>query len=312
VDHWRTVVGVTDAVLADVVRRDGIDILVDLSGHTGGHRLAMFARKPAPVQVSWAGYFDTTGLEAIDYILLDRYVCPEGDERLYSERVVRLPDGYLCYAPQSTQAVAPLPAPSRGYVTFGCFNKVSKVTPQVVALWSRILHGMPAARLCLKDTALDDRTVCERYTRLFADQGIGSERLTLLGRTPYQEYLETYGQIDIALDPFPFNGGTTTIESLWMGVPVVTLAGDRFVGRMGVSHLSNVGLSELITDSPDVYVQTALRLASDLRGLESIRAGLRGRISTSPLCDGERFTRALERVYRDIWRVWCSAEPARN
>jgi predicted O-linked N-acetylglucosamine transferase (SPINDLY family) len=312
VDHWRTVVGVTDAVLADVIRRDGIDILVDLSGHTAGHRLETFARKPAPVQVSWVGYFDTTGLDTIDYILLDRFVCPAEAEGGYSERVLRLPDGYLCYAPQSDQPVAPLPASTCGYVTFGCFNKVAKVTPQVVELWSRILHTVPEARLCLKDTAFDDAAVRERYTRLFASHGIGHDRLTLLGRTPYQEYLETFAQIDIALDPFPFNGGTTTIESLWMGVPVVALAGDRFVGRMGVSHLSNLGLSELIADSPAAYVDTAVQLACDLPRLTALRSGLRERMTASPLTDGQRFTQALEGLYRQMWRTWCATQSPRE
>ena len=311
-DHWKSLVGITDANVADAIRRDQIDILVDLTGHTGGHRLGVFARKPAPVQATWIGYFGTTGVKAIDYIIVDRFLCPEGDEAYYSEAVVRLPDSYLCFAPQASPEIGPLPALSRDYVTFGSFNKVAKLTPDVVSLWARILHAVPGARLCLKDSAIDDVAVQRRCRDLFAERGISEDRLTLLGRTPYTEHLTAYRDVDLALDPFPFNGGTTTVESLWMGVPVVTLAGDHFVSRMGVSHLSTVGLSELIAISEDDYFERAVTLANDLPRLIQYRSELRQRVTRSSLCDGPRFTRGVEAAYRDMWYRWCRSRVTAN
>lgn len=306
-DRAVSLVGIVDRVAEEVIRRDGIDILVDLSGHTGGVRLPLFARKPAPVQATWIGYFDTTGLEAIDYIILDRFVCPPGDESLYTERVVRLPESYLCYAPQTDNPVAPLPALSRGQVTFGCFNKTAKINSSVVAVWSQILRALPMARLCLKDGSFDDPGVREHFTSLFEEHGVTANRLTFLGWSPYADYLTAYGDIDIGLDPFPFNGGTTTVEALWMGVPVITLAGDHFVSRMGVTHLSAVGLPQLIAESPESYVEKAVSLAGDPRGLAEMRAGLRDRMRRSPLCDAPRFTRGLEAAYRQMWQAWCES-----
>jgi predicted O-linked N-acetylglucosamine transferase (SPINDLY family) len=303
--HWASLVGVRDDVAADAIRRDQIDILIDLSGHTSAHRMGIFARKPAPVQVSWIGYFDTTGLPTIDYLLADRSICPPGDERYYVEEVMRLPDGYLCYAPQSDLAVAPPPAVANGYPTFGCFNKAAKITEDVVSLWARVLRALPDARLCLKDAVYGDATVRERYQERFARRGISAERLIFQGWTPYDENLAAYARVDLALDPFPFNGGTTTVEALWMGVPVVTLAGDHFVSRMGVSHLSSVGLTELVAESPDDYVRTAIDLARDVARLGALRASLRPRMEASPLCDAGRFVRAVESRYRQMWRKWC-------
>jgi len=307
-DKSRLLAGIDDQLSADAIRRDNIDILIDLSGHTGWHRLLLFARRPAPVQVSWIGYFDTTGLSGIDYIVLDRHICPPGDERFYTEKVLRLPETYLCYSPQATIEVGPPPALANDYITFGCFNKVAKINDKVMALWAQILQTVPDSQLYLKDVPFTEPLICERWRQRFADFGVAPERLRFLGRTPYDEHQQAYRQIDIALDPFPFNGGTTTVEALWMGVPVITLAGDHFVSRMGVSHLNGVGLPELIATSPDEYVAKAVELARDLPRLSTLRAGLRQRMTDSPLCDGASFTRGLENAYRTVWRAWCQAQ----
>jgi protein O-GlcNAc transferase len=305
-DHWRIIWGMMDEAAAQTIRSDGIDILVDLSGHTAGSRLLLFARKPAPIQVSWLGYFDTTGARAMDYIIADRYVCPEEDDRFYVERVLRLPDTYLCYTPPAIDVpVANPPSLSTGAVTFGCFNNITKVTPEVVAVWAQILRRIPGARLVLKSGPLSDETVRHRYTALFGKHGIGPERLELHGHSAHGEYLAAYGQIDVALDPFPYNGGTTTVEALWMGVPVVALRGDRFVSRMCVTHLTSAGLEGLIAETMHDYVEKAVALATDPEQLVTLRATLRQRLQASPLCDAARFTGQLEEVYRRIWQEWC-------
>jgi len=303
-DLWRSLVGLDDQTAANLIRSDGIDILVDLAGHTAWNRLGIFARKAAPIQVTWLGFFGTTGLTTIDYILLDRYVCPDGDERLYTEKVFRLPETYLCYTPQTDDEVSPLPAQTSGGVTFGCFNRVAKLSIDVISTWSAILRRVPGSRLCLKDTALNLHGVRQLYAKRFAEEGIPAERITFLGKSPYVDHMRAHRQIDIALDPFPFNGGTTTVEALWMGVPVVTLAGDHFVSRMGVSHLNGVGLPELIASTPEEYVAKAVALAGDLPRLSALRAGLRGQMAASPLCDGASFTKGLEDAYRTMWRAW--------
>ena len=271
----------------------------------------MAARKPAPVQAIWLGYFDTTGVRSIDYLLGDGIVCPEGDERWYVERIARLPETFLCYAPRDRDApLVPPPALARGYVTFGCCNNIAKVTPEVVALWAAILRALPAARICLKTAALDTPGVRERYAALFAAGGVAPERVTLDRGGDYADYLAGYGEIDIALDPFPYNGGATSVEALWMGVPLITLRGERFVGRMGASILTAAGLDEFIAESPDDYVAKAVALASDLPRLAALRAGMRQRLERSPVCDGARFARGLEATYRAMWREWCRTQPA--
>jgi len=304
-DHWRNLTDLDDAEASRFIRRDGIDLLVDLSGHTSWHRLPVFARKPAPVQASWMGYFDTTGVPAVDYLIGDEFVCPPGDEPFYTERLVRLPGCYLCYAPQTDLEVGPLPLLTSGAPTFGCFNKLAKITPEVIRTWAALLRVLEGSRLVLKDSGLEHASVRERLLGEFASSGIASSRIELQGRSPHRDYLAAYGRIDIALDPFPYNGGTTTVEALWMGVPVVTLAGDRFVSRMGLAHLSTVGLSELVARSTREYVRTTLRLAGDQERLAQLRAGLRARVAASPLCDGPGFIDGLEVAYRRMWRSWC-------
>ena len=223
-DQWRSIVGMSDADAASLIRRDGVDILIDLSGHTNRNRLPLFASRPAPVQASWLGYYGTTGLAAMDYVLMDAVSAPPGEERWYSEAVVRLPHGRFCYDPPETApAPADPPFSRRGHVTFGCFNNISKIGPDVVRSWARILEVSPGARLICKWRTLGDENSRRRLIEAFAAAGVSADRLEPRGFSPHQEMLAEYGDIDIALDPFPFGGGLTSCEALWMGAPVVTL-----------------------------------------------------------------------------------------
>jgi len=309
-DHWRRIVDLDDEALASRIRADRIDILVDLSGHTADNRLLTFARKPAPVQVTWAGYVGTTGMSAIDYLISDEQETPSGCEGESVESVIRLPDCYVCYSPPSyAPEVGPLPALKAGHVTFGCFNNLTKVNPSVVALWAELLAQLPEARLMLKTHQLDDAGMRSQYAGLFASHGVDPGRVNLQGRSAHRALLLAYNEIDIALDPFPYSGGLTTLESLWMGIPVVTKRGDRFAARHSASHLAAVGLSELIAADVEGYVATARGLAEDLPRLAALRSGLRARMAASPLCDGARFARNLEAVYRAIWCNWCEKQP---
>jgi len=304
---WRDVFGWTDEQLAEQIRADQVDILFDLAGHTSDNRLLVFARKPAPIQITWIGYEGTTGLSAMDCLLADRYIAPEGSELHYRERVLRMPDGYVCYdPPEQASPVGPLPALAQGHVTFGSFNNPAKITPEVVKVWAEILCRLPRARLVLKYWALGNASVVHRYRELFANRGVEPGRLTLLPPSSFADYLTAYGQIDIALDPFPFSGSATTCEALWMGLPVITCPGETFASRHGLTHLSNIGLTEMIARSPEDYVELAVRLAGDLAGLSRIRAGLRRQVAESPLCDGKRFAENLLSLLRDVWRDWCS------
>ena len=305
-DSWQTVLHQSDEALAQKIRLDGIDILVDLSGHTSGNCLPTFTHKPAPVQATWLGYFDTTGLSSIDYIIGDRFLIPPAEERHYSERVVRLPNAYLCFSPPEFDIEpGPLPAVTNAKITFGCFNHPAKLTAAVISCWSRLLQALPQAQLHLKYASFGDNTVRRRYLDLFGRQGINPERIHFSGVTPRHDYLATYRKIDIGLDGFPFNGCTTTMESLWMGVPVITLRGDRYVGHMGETILKHLGLEECIADNEDTYIARAIALASDLPRLTTLRNGLRQRLLESPLCDGPGFTRSLEAAYRQMWETWC-------
>lgn len=308
--RWRTAIAMDDDELATQIREDGIDILVDVSGHTNGHRLGVFARKPAPVQVTWLGYPDTTGLTAMDYRLTDAIVDPPGPaDALSSERLFRLADGFHCYTPGlSAPHVTALPAHQASFVTFGSFNNLLKVNREVLDAWAAILKRVPSSRLLLKTRWLHVPEMRERVHKLFEQRGIAPERIELLGKYPTsEEHLAAYGGVDVALDTFPYNGATTTCESLWMGVPVVTLAGDRHAARVGASMLSRVGLADLVADRPQDYIETAARLAADLDGLARLRADLRRRVAESPLCDGPRFTKQLEAAFRTMWREWCAA-----
>jgi predicted O-linked N-acetylglucosamine transferase (SPINDLY family) len=300
---WRIIPAKSDDEVAELIREDRIDILVDLSGHTARNRLLVFGRRPAPVQATWAGYVGATGLTAMDYLISDWQETPEGSDRWYGETVVRLPDCYVCYAPpEYAPPVAPLPALRNGFVTFGCCNNLAKINPRVTALWTRLLREIPDARLLLVTKALGDRAARDRCQEAF--DGV-ADRVSFSGMVPHAELLARYGEVDIALDPFPYSGGLTTLEGLWMGVPAITLGGDRFASRHTLSHLTAVGLTEFIATDEDDYIARAAALARDPAWLESIRLGLRDTMAASPLCDCRRFTRNLENAFRTMWRTWC-------
>jgi predicted O-linked N-acetylglucosamine transferase (SPINDLY family) len=300
--QWRDVIGVSDQRLAEQIRSDRIDILFDLAGHTAHNRLLTFARKPAPIQVTWAGYGGTTGLKAMDYILADRYEIPPELETYYCEKVLRMPDGYVCFdSPDDAPPVGPLPALDRGQVTLGCFNNTAKITSQVIEVWAKILDRLPGARLVFKYKGWNDCGVARRFAEMFAAHAIDPGRLEFLGHSPHAELLAAYHRIDLALDPFPYNGGVTTCEALWMGVPVVTCPGETFASRHSLSHLSNVGLTETIAHDLDEYVELAVSLAGDLPRLAMLRGDLRRRMAASPLCDGKRFATNLMSMLQDVW-----------
>ena len=305
--QWRDIRALNDERAANMIREDAIDILVDMAGHTGGSRLMVFARKPAPIQVTWLGYPNTTGLPAVDYRLTDSISDPPDERALYTEKLIRLPGAFFCYAPPAdAPAVTALPARARGVVTFGSLNTLAKLNDQVIDLWCEVLHANPASRLLVYRNTLKG-AVKGRFAAKFAARGIGGERLQLRSDLPPgQGYLDIYGEIDIALDTFPWSGHTTSCEALWMGVPVITLYGKSHAGRMCASVLAGMGLSHLTARTPDDYVRIATALSGDLDALEQMRAGLRARMAASPLCDGHAFARKIEAAYREMWRTWCA------
>lgn len=314
VDAWRSLTGVSDEAAAQSISDDRIDLLVDLSGHTAGNRLLVFARRPAPIQMSYLGFPASTGLDTMDYRLTDAWADPAGAiEAFHSEQLVRLPDTAWCFVPLSgSPPIGELPAGRHGDVTFGCFNNLAKVTDEMLQLWARILQRVPRSRLALKNLALGSPIVVQRLTTIFAMSGIPADRLEFI---PHQSlplsHLQCHDRVDLALDTFPYHGTTTTCEALWMGVPVLTLAGNRHISRVGVSLLTNAGLPEFITRSPDDYVGTAVAAAGNLPRLAALRRSLRERMQASPLMDAPRFARHLEAAYRTMWHRWCAkSKPA--
>ena len=309
-DQWRACSFLADPELAGLIRTDRIDILVDLAGHTAENRLAMMAQRPAPIQVTYCGYPNTTGLKAIDYRLTDALVDPPGEsDRFHSEKLVRLPRSFLCYRPSDFAGdVARRPVLEKGFVTFGSFNVLAKMTDSVVAAWARILNAVPGSRLLLKCNSFNDPATAELYRRRFSAEGIVPERLDLLGRQPLiSDHLAMYGRVDIALDPFPYNGTTTTCEALWMGVPLVALRGDRHVARVSAALLHHVGLDALVAENEVEYVEKAVALARDPARIQALSAGLRPAMAASPLTDAPGFAREVEAAYREMWRTWCEA-----
>jgi protein O-GlcNAc transferase len=303
---WHVVTDLSDASLAQRIRDDHIDILVDLSGHTGGNRLAVFAWRAAPVQVSWLGYFATTGVAAIDYLIADPWTLPPHLESHFTEEILRLPQTRLCFTPPALALnTNPLPALANGYVTFACFNALPKMNDSVVALWARVLRAVPRSRLHLMASQLNEASNRQTTLERFMAHGIEAQRLIIQGPVPRAKYLETYHRVDFALDPFPYTGGTTTAEALWMGVPVLTLAGNTFLSRQGVGLLMNAGLPEWVANDADDYVTRAVAHAGDLQKLSGLRAGLRSQVLASPIFDAPRFARHFEAVLRSAWRTWC-------
>ncbi len=306
VDKWRNVVGMPDELVAQSVRRDGIDILIDLAGHTAGNRLLLFVHKPAPLQISWIGYPATTGLSAMDYKIVDSNTDPLGEtEHYYSEKLFRMKDCFLCYMPDiDAPHLSPLPVLKQKHITFGSFNNFAKMNKDVVRVWSRILKAVENSKIILKSFSFVDENTRRNAIKMFADEGVEERVVELLPPVPsIKEHLELYGRIDIALDTFPYNGTTTTCEALWMGVPVITLAGKCHAGRVGVSLLTNVGLREFIAESGEEYVKIAVRLAEDIQRLKDLRLSLRDMMKQSPLMDAKGFTLSLERCFEEIWQA---------
>lgn len=298
-DAWHKIASLRDGDVAELVRRQRIDILVDLAGHTGVSRLLVFARKPAAVQVTYLGYPDTTGTAAMDYRITDDIADPPGvTDPFHTEQLGRLPNGFLCYAADELPDLTPPPSQSNGFVTFGSFNNLAKVSPVAVALWARILESNPMARLLIKAQALGEDATREIVRRRLIEQGIPADRLDIRGRTKsHREHLSAYAELDIALDTFPYNGTTTTCEALAMGVPVVTLAGSMHAGRTGASILTRIGAPEWIANSPDDYVRIATELARDVASQIERRTALRDQLLRSPLGNAKLITADLEHAY---------------
>ena len=299
-DHWRSTAAMTDEMMARQIHRDHIDILLDLSGHTRNNRLTVFACKPAQVQVTWLGYPGTTGLPVMDYRITDAVSDPPGDTDLFhSEKLIRLPRGFICYSPPDrvTEVSRP-PASATSGITFGSFNNPPKINQRVVSLWSRILHQTPRSNLLVKHKAFGDESTKLRYLDLFLKNGIPGERLRIMGHVPsVSEHLSTYDKVDIGLDTFPYNGTTTTCEALWMGVPVITRTGNRHASRVGASIMNRVGLTELIAATENKYIEKAVRLAKDMNYLAELRDSMRKRMQESPLCDAISFAREMENAF---------------
>jgi protein O-GlcNAc transferase len=307
VGEWRDIRGLSDDAAAAMIRADGIDLLVDLAGHTADNRLLVFARRPAPVQLSYLGYPATTGLAAMDARIVDRWTDPPGTDGHATERLYRLDRCFLAYAPSSYPEISPAPVLARRAVTFGSFNNLAKLNGAVVALWARVLSAVPGSSLLLKHDASGDEGVQEHLLRQFAGHGIDRARLRFVPRTPdLVSHLATYGEVDIALDPFPYAGTTTSCEALWMGVPVITATGSHHASRVGLSILSAAGFAAGIAGDADDYVRTAVELARAPSLLVALRSMLRPGMAASPLCDGAGLARAFTGALRELWAEWCA------
>jgi protein O-GlcNAc transferase len=305
--HWRQINHLDDDAVASVIRQDAIDILVDLSGRTSGARLGVLARKPAPVQMTYLGYPNTTGLATVDYRITDSYGDPSGiSEPYYVETLLRMPDCMWCYMPRADMpSVGELPAKVAGRITFGSFNNALKLNSDLIALWSRVLQAVPDSRMII--ACLPEGTTRSRIRGEFSANGVSPDRIIMHGRMPAVRYWQLHNEADIALDAYPCNGGSTTCDSLWMGVPVITLCGSRFVSRAGYSILANVGLQQLVAYNHDQYVDIAAGLAGEQQHLADLRNGLRNQLAASTLCDARRFTENLEKLYREAWQTWCAS-----
>ena len=301
--EWHPLAENGAAGLAEKIRAMGLDMLIDLGGYGDQGLLGVCARRLAPVQIKWVGMQNhTTGMSEMDWFVTDRWETPAHLEHFYTERLLMLPDGYVCYTPPvHAPAVTPLPALRSGAVTFGCFNNLAKVTPRVIATWAAILHDTPGSRLVLKTHQLADASTAYSVRENFARHGVDASRLDLRGGSHHRELLGEYGDVDMVLDPFPYSGGLTTCEAMWMGVPVLTWPGETFAARHSASHMSNAGLSDWVVPDLDSYRREAGRWAGDLEGLASVRGDLRPRMRSSPLCDAPRFGKNLGAALRRAW-----------
>ncbi len=304
-DSWRSTLGVSDEDLAERIRSDQIDILVDLSSHTAGHRLLVFARKPAPIQVTAWGYATGTGVETIDYFFADPVLVPEAERRYFAEKVVDLPCGVCYEAPSYAPQVTPLPSLAGNPFTFGCVNRIEKISGRSLGLWARILAAVPGSRLLLKEQKLDDPGIRARLLARLQNHGIATDRVLVLGTSTHAEHLGTYHQVDLALDPYPHGGGVSSMEALWMGVPVVTLSGSTIASRLSASILAAMGMLDWIARDDEQYVQKATEWSGDLPRLARMREELRPRMASSIVGDVRAYTRSVEAVYRALWQRWC-------
>ena len=308
-DYWRDIYKRFDEKVSELIRKDKIDILIDLAGHTGP-RMLLFANKSAPIQVSWIGYPATTGLSTVDYKIVDNFTDPPGmTEKFYAETLIRLPRSFLSYLPEKeSPEIENLPSRKNGYVTFGSFNNLPKISSKMISLWSKILKSIPNSHLIIKAGSFIDEKTRIFVLNIFQQEQIEASRLHLMPWLPSKkEHLNMYNHVDIALDTFPYNGTTTICEALWMGVPVISLSGNSHVSRVGLSLLSNIGLSELVASTFDEYVSIAIHLAENIEKLASLRGRLRDMMKHSPVCDAERFTSNLEKCYRQMWEKWCKS-----
>ncbi|MEO5349023.1 MAG: tetratricopeptide repeat protein [Magnetococcus sp. YQC-3] len=311
VSQWNVVVGISDELLAMKIKSDCIDVLMDLSGHTARNRLSMFAWKPSPVQVTWLGYFATTGLPAMDYLLGDPFNLPENEACNITETPWRLPDCYLCFSPPDLEIdVGPLPALRNKFITFCCFNNTNKINDAVISCWSKILKCVPGSKLVLKSANFSDSFMRQKFLEKFAHKHVFSDRLILEGRSERDQYFASYNSVDIALDPFPYPGVTTSIEGLWMGVPLITLKGNCYLAHQGESILSNVGLADFVSENEDVYIENAVMLAYNIDLLVKYRSELRQKISSSPLFDAQKFSNNLVNAWRGMWKIFCEHTPS--
>ncbi|WCJ34262.1 Tetratricopeptide repeat (TPR)-like superfamily protein [Euphorbia peplus] len=307
---WKDIYGIDEKKVANMVREDNVDILVELTGHTANNKLGMMACRPAPLQVTWIGYPNTTGLPTIDYRITDSLADPPDSKQKHVEELVRLPECFLCYTPSpEAGAVCPTPALANGFVTFGSFNNLAKITPKVLQVWARILCAVPNSRLVVKCKPFCSDNVRQRFLTLLEELGLESLRVDLLPLILLNhDHMQAYSLMDISLDTFPYAGTTTTCESLYMGVPCVTMAGAVHAHNVGVSLLSKVGLGHLIAKNEDEYVQLALQLATDVTALSNLRMSLRDLMAESPVCDGSKFTLGLESAYRNMWHRYCKGD----
>lgn len=308
---WRDVSGMDEPALGRQILEDQIDVLFDLSGHTAGNRLSLFATRAAPIQLGWAGYVGTVGLDTYDGLIADPVEIPPEHDATYVERPIRLPDCYVCYHPPAdAPEVPPLPSVNGGRFTFGCFNRPAKLNGDVGKAWARILAQVPDSRILMVYGGLGEQSTREAVHNVLGQGGVPCERVELVGESEQPKLLQAYGEVDLALDPFPYSAGVTTLEAMWMGVPTVTFVGDTFAGRHSAAHLTAAGLSRFCTHSIDDYVAMAVDWTRRRDELAELRRGLRPRVAASPLCDAPRFAGNLSRELMRLWTEWCEAKNA--